>query len=294
MSSSMELPKKRVIFIAGLTHSGSTLLSRLLTSTDDLIGLGEVVPLLTHSSSKLQERERRCSCGRSVAGCRFWSRVSREGRQESNQNFQEMYSSVLETFSEVFGETKIPVDSSKSLKALKLVSSIPGVELTIIHLVRDVRGWLVSRRDVDARRRREGNPEEIPRWQRTALGRFFIWYHGNRRLIEFAEQTGLERVAVSYEGLALRTEEVMNRLTDALNIQSTYPLQGEAHVLLGNRMRLREDSAVIKYDYRWLARSDWHLPSLLLPGIMKHNEAWVYRSISSSGVSGSTSPVVTE
>lgn len=282
---------QRLIFIGGLTHSGSTLLDILLGRTQNLIGIGEVVPLLTHSTSKLQEHDRLCSCGSAISECIFWSHVSNHCRARSNQSFKDMYLSLLAIFVEVFGQDKIPVDSSKSVRALRLLSSVPGLDITMIHLIRDVRAWLISRKDVETRRRREGNPETTARWQRTPLGRFLVWYYGNRRLIHFAEAQGLRRVQVSYEGLALRTDEVMTRLMEALGTSLIGHPSEQSHVLLGNRMRVSESSPVVRYDYRWLNRSEWHIPSILLPGIMKHNRVWVYESIAcTSMVSADTPP----
>ena len=48
---------KRVVFIAGLEHSGSTLLDLLLGGHRQLVGLGELFHLLRERSGHLQNPE---------------------------------------------------------------------------------------------------------------------------------------------------------------------------------------------------------------------------------------------
>lgn len=275
---------RTVLFIAGLTHSGSTLLDLLLGRTRSLIGLGEVVPLLRRESTKLGEEDRLCSCGNTVTECRFWSHVSREHRLYPHASFENRYASLLEIFDDVFGTDRVPVDSSKSLRALQAVSSLPGLEIGVIHLLRDVRGWVVSRRDVDIRvkaRVVDNASRETSLWRDNAYARFLIWYYGNKKIIQFTDEMNLNRITIGYEALVFKTDFVVSRLLSNFSIDdavSTNQGESRSHILLGNRMRLNQNKEAVNYDSRWFTRSDWVVPSLVFRRVMAFNTQWVYKS----------------
>ncbi|HEV2125986.1 MAG TPA: hypothetical protein VGW38_24790 [Chloroflexota bacterium] len=61
----------RLVLVAGLTHSGSTVLDLLLGSHPRLVGMGEVMPLLRPGNPMLDEPDRVCSCGEPLESCPF-------------------------------------------------------------------------------------------------------------------------------------------------------------------------------------------------------------------------------
>lgn len=280
------------MFIAGLTHSGSTLLDLMLGSTGRFIGLGEVVALLRpESARKLNDPDRRCSCGSLLSYCPFWSRVIEALRRTPNATTQERYLLLLDLFHEVFGSDKVPVDSSKSFRALQVVAGLPHVEPKVIHLLRDVRGWAVSRRDIEERagpriyedlRQRVGRRAWLHYYpRRNAFARFLVWYRGNRKFQKFLSRQESPPFVVSYEELALDTVNVIEKLCPFLGIDPTERMyeisESDSHIALGNPMRL-DDSKLerISYDCRWFQRKDWMIPALLLPHVMRFNSDWVY------------------
>ena len=62
----------RVLYIAGLAHSGSTLLSRVLGEVEGLFAAGEVYAL----SERIANGDR-CGCGAALGECPFWGAVLR-------------------------------------------------------------------------------------------------------------------------------------------------------------------------------------------------------------------------
>ena len=53
-----------------------------------------------------------------------------------------------------------------------------------------------------------------------------------------------------------------------------------SHIVLGNRMATQDEGRrAIVHDDRWLRRSDWLLPSLLLRPVMRYNARHVYGNI---------------
>src|SRR5438067_3812716 len=62
----------RVLYIAGLPHSGSTVLARVLGEVDGLFAAGEVYAL----SERIAYGDR-CGCGELLGECPFWTAVLR-------------------------------------------------------------------------------------------------------------------------------------------------------------------------------------------------------------------------
>ena len=67
----------KVIFIASLSHSGSTLLDLMLNAHPDVVSVGELKQLGRFARFEKPGRRLRCTCGaESLVSCDFWSRVS--------------------------------------------------------------------------------------------------------------------------------------------------------------------------------------------------------------------------
>ncbi len=125
----------RIIYILGLGRSGTTLITSLLNSHPDIVGIGEVNNILTQNDSS------KCSCSFSLEKCPFWSSIFKEinnnlgftredvrsiiHKQERKRNFfnpfkpmNEDYLTLNKSFysvvSEISGQNII-VDSSKNI-----------------------------------------------------------------------------------------------------------------------------------------------------------------------------------
>src|SRR5262245_14412200 len=71
--SLMPSPARKLIFIAGSSHSGSTVLDMLLTTRGKAVGLGQIWTVLSENPTKA--RERVCSCGAAAMECALWRPV---------------------------------------------------------------------------------------------------------------------------------------------------------------------------------------------------------------------------
>lgn len=258
-------------FVAGLTHSGTTLLDFLLADHPRLVGLGEVRALIDPASARLWEDDRTCSCGTRLPECRFWGPAREAIRGLVEDGPVERYRAVGRVFSDVFGADRIPVDSSKTPKALDDALAA-GYRPRVLHLVRDVRGWIVSMRGVDRREGRHG-PGRRNRWYRAAL-----WWYWNRKIERIVAGRGLPALALSYEGLCARPDETLATALRFLGLDPIEPgrEEPESHVALGNPMRLEPGRREIRYDDRWRESSEWRLPYLLLPMVRRYNRRRVH------------------
>lgn len=160
----------KVLFIAGYGRSGSTVLDVILGNHPDVVSAGE----LTYLLDDWKIPGRRCACGAPYADCKFWKGlreavplteettriVRRIERRRSTvpvlfdaipdeekklyHRFQQgVFAYLMDT-----GDASIVVDSSKSAgdAAMRFyaLSQIAGLDMYVLHLVRDGRATMGS------------------------------------------------------------------------------------------------------------------------------------------------------
>jgi hypothetical protein len=240
----------KTIFITGLHRSGTTILCMILGAHPQCIAVGEVEAVINSSRDRkwVESHYGRCTCGQ----CVFWPAVMNNIDRAGTDNLQERYRIFLSTFREHF-PGKIPIDSSKVITALNAISSVSNCQP--IRIVRDVRGWCVSR-----------TGKITPR---LMLG----WYKGNLTY----ERSARNAYLLGYEELVLDPHNVIPKICEHIGIEYDEEMlqipSSTDHILVGNRMRT-DKTQRIKYDGRWMKiHSIW--PSLLFP-IMHYNNKRVF------------------
>jgi hypothetical protein len=264
---------RRVVFIASLGHSGSTLLDLVLGGHSGVVGLGEVGRSVCPSADTSAVV---CSCGHEAGACGFWSGVLRRLAAAPASTDAKRYEIVLEAFADSFGPDAILVDSSKYLQWLRVLATLGSLDLRVLFLVRDVRSFTISEIDNVARKRRGGQA-----YRGTGpFAAFRRWHAENRKTRDYLITSGLPVFTLGYEELCLAPERIVPKLCRFLDLPhepSMLVLERSAsHVLRGNRMRHDAGRRVVSYDPRWLVRGEWTLPSLLCRRIMRSNREWVY------------------
>ncbi len=266
---------QRVVFIASLSHSGSTLLDLILGGHPRFVGLGEVARVLEAGPSGLEKtRQVLCSCGSRMEECDFWSKVA-DGLQTSRDlGLDEKYRLVLETFASMFGPEHVLVDSSKYIPPLRMLHQDDQIDLRVLYMIKDVRAYVVSQVD-DARRESFGFRKRIPAYH------FREWHQGNQRIQRFLAEHDIRHFQLGYEELCLHPKAMIEKICGFLGespVPSMTALQdSSSHVIRGNRMRSQpEKRQRISYDHRWFRRNEWILPAALFPNIMRYNAREVY------------------
>jgi sulfotransferase family protein len=149
----------RVIYIAGASHSGSTLLDMMLNAHPEIISVGELLKLNRVKRSKSgKPKFARCSCGAAgLLRCEFWSRVNERTLLSHGTSLADLdlndcrhpaegpdaNSILFRAISEVSGKEFV-VDSSKMPRRLKHLMGFDELNVYAIHLVRDPRGQIAS------------------------------------------------------------------------------------------------------------------------------------------------------
>jgi hypothetical protein len=160
-------PAVKVLYVAGSGRSGSTVLDRTLGQLDGFFSAGELCNLWSRG---LLAR-RRCGCGMPVPDCPTWGAILDEAFGGPNRvdaerlaavtrrrlhvrsvpglllgrdgrvPHDEYQAALVRLYRAVQRQTgcRVIVDSSKSPVYARLVAAVPGVDVAVVHLIRDPR-----------------------------------------------------------------------------------------------------------------------------------------------------------
>ncbi len=282
-----------VVYIAGYGRSGSTLLDVLLGGHPRIFGGGELTLLYEAFAESA-----RCSCGIEMPACPFWTEVVRRvarrrpgfdvlaaGRltrraerifgRSGGRRYGLLWRATIEAVGEVSGKDVI-VDSSKVTqdpwRRAPLLSRACGLDVSVLHLVRDPRGVMWSARKGSNRRLERG---ERPRGFDGMASALAGWSLSNAS-VEWMSRTrgGLRTAIVRYEDLAADPASELARIGSFLGIDLS-PVQRSAadrasfdpgHGVAGNRMRRAGPLSVVP-DEEWRSHFPRFASWLLLPVI---------------------------
>jgi hypothetical protein len=277
----------RVLFIGGLGRNGSTLVDRVLGQTPGVVAVGELVFLWERGLLNGD----RCGCDRPFRDCPFWAEVgdrafggwdrldaasirSLQHAVDRNRYIPfmrwprlsprryrrrlERYAAVLSGLYEAIAATsgaELIVDSSKHASTAALLSRVPGVEATVVQLVRDPRGvaWSWSKRV--ARPEATAGPSEMAR-----LGpvRVALRWQAYNQLLAFLRSPGPS--VLRYEDFADRPAHAARRLLLGARTPGPFLPQfvGERtvklatdHTVAGNPLRFATGELEIRADEEW-------------------------------------------
>jgi len=240
----------KVVFIASLSHSGSTLLDLMLNAHPDVASVGELKQLGRFARLEKPNRRLRCTCGAdSLLTCEFWTKVSAltkaaTGRTigelnvedyEDKAQFDEDNVALFEAIAAVSGKHYV-VDSSKQVTRLALLLENPGLDVYPIFLIRDPKGQICSS-------------------QKTASSLLRLignYVRTNREIYDLVKHR--PHSLVRYEELVGSPEQVLGALMRELGL-SFDPRQLDwasqvRHNVGGNGMR-RTSSSELKLDDKW-------------------------------------------
>lgn len=297
-----------VVFIAGIGRSGSTLLDRMLGQANGWFSVGEVVHLWTRG---LMANER-CACGVIFRDCPVWSEIGKHafggweqvdpaginlmrmaverdrhipfllnprlkpGFLEDVITYTELVSRVYEAARVVTGASVI-VDSSKHVPAALALRLNPGLDLRIVHLVRDSRGVAYSWSKAVSRPATSGQTL-MTRWSPMETSLRYLAYNTllSRIFDGEALQIRYEDLVDDPRGIAGSITEWLGSDSDGLDsiMAGGSVAFGPSHGISGNPMRFTTGPVELAVDDEWMRSMsvpDRFLVTLLtLPSLMRY------------------------
>jgi hypothetical protein len=279
----------RVLFIGGLGRSGSTLLDRMLGRLDDVWSVGELV----HVWERGLAENNRCGCGRRFRDCAFWRRVGEQafggwdtldveevlalkGAVDRNRfvplmvlpalspsyrarlrRYLELLERLYEAVRQVSGRPLL-VDASKHASHAFLVRRMRGVDLRLVHLVRDSRGVAFSWTKLMRRAEVVGDDALMATDTPLRMSARYVSYN---LLFHLLGALGVPSLLLRYESLVA---DPAGQLTRVLDLAGRPPADGElgfvgdgwvelgpSHALAGNPMRFRSGRVPLRVDEEW-------------------------------------------
>ena len=279
--------KSKIIYIVGGGHSGSTLLSLLIGSSDNVFSLGEVYYFNSYNDPVSDPElfsvfKNQCTCGEIFGECEFWSKVNKMfdkpvtiTRKISIFEFVKTIWNMISPFKDLFqfklanGDDKYffnaietvvmdfnkkcdyLIDSSKDPRRLARLKELVGVEnIFVIHLIRDGRGYVASYNSKNKPRARE--------WG-LKVENFFItgvkWMAINIITRMYLKKYQFQAIQISYDLFCRNPQNYINVLNERLNLNISKQYikkinNSVYHDIHGNWMRHKKIKA-IQYDGSW-------------------------------------------
>lgn len=283
----------RVLYVGGAGRSGSTVLANVLGEVPDVVSVGEVRFLWERGV--LQDRL--CGCGEHFAGCAFWREVLHRafgdpaptetaerlrtelrrrtrmrtllplpaGRRTRTPDDLRELPRLYAAIAEVSG-ARVVVDSSKLPTYAALLGELPGIDLHVLHLVRDPRAAAYSWR------RRKHQPDLGPgalMERRGAAKSAALWRIWNGALERWCRERSVDHRLQNYESFVAdplgetrrllrrfdlvapdRVDDVVAQIFAAPDVVRLHP----NHTVAGNPSRHRHGLVPLVPDEDWRTR----------------------------------------
>lgn len=278
----------RVLYIGGEGRSGSTVLERALAAHPDVVAVGELKYLWRWG---IRNREL-CACGNPVPECVFWSAIGQrlfgpEGFASSeavsvlseyekvaaNRRMLAAYlfpvlphsrrrlsrvraflADLYEAIAEESG-AEVVVDASKHPMHLGIVSRAPGLDLSVVQLVRDPCGVINSwSKEValphDPTGQRTMGPHPAPvvaaRWSLMNIAVQFVRFRRRGPLVRYEDFCSQPRETITtiIKSAGLDPTLIPDTGSDAIALT-------EGHGIAGNPARFGDGTVTLKVDDGW-------------------------------------------
>ena len=318
-----------VIYIVGSGRSGSTLLERVLGDMPGAVNVGELIDLYRRTAP----RGELCGCGQPFADCPFWTGVGKRafGGWEADQlavihrlqirvarqrhlprllamplagrdfraDVAAYGASYRALYRAIAGEAgaRYVIDASK-WPAQALALSRAGLDIRVIHLVRDVRGVAhsLSKQAVARPHAVQATDHMLSHLPAEAAARWV----GIQTEAELLRRCGLRVALMRYEDFVVRPRQAVSAAltdlglppgpSDLAHVGDGQVVLGSSHGLSGNPSRFSSGQITLRADEAWRKRMPRRdrvvVTALGLPLLLRYG--W---PLSTGPRTGTTAPV---
>jgi hypothetical protein len=277
--------KIKVLYIAGSSRGGTTLLDRLLGQVECFFSAGELMYVWERGFKGNQL----CGCGKPFNECETWTGIVRRAFGDSLRDGDRLRSAIeltpsfvslkrapllmtdrLNAFIDEFvnplysamGEStgcKVIVDSSKTPFYLYVLSKSELMDLQVVHLVRDPRAVAYSWGRKKLWQEVSGREEFFPRI--SALRTSLRWMVEHPLITRIGKSIRCGRyMLLRYEDLARSPKAAVKSVLDFVGVEdglSFFTGEHRAdlkhnHSVSGNPVRFKTGAIDIRYDDEWM------------------------------------------
>ncbi|MCW2502446.1 MAG: sulfotransferase [Actinomycetia bacterium] len=279
----------RVLYLGGIGRSGSTLLERMIAQIPGTWSLGEVVHLWTRG---IRDNER-CGCGESFHACAFWTGIGQTAfggwgnvdveRMEAlaaqvdeikytpyllgrtgPRGFRSALAEYAEAYRKVYDATRaltgaeVVIDSSKHTSLAYVLRQAPGIDVQLLHMVRDSRGVAYSWTKKVRRPEVTSSESYMPVF---SPARIAVLWAGHNVLLELPRVLGTPTKLLRYEEFAQDPKAMLAAVQEFAKLPSGGStldfLDGDQvdlginHTVAGNPMRFTSGRIAVTCDEEW-------------------------------------------
>jgi hypothetical protein len=283
----------RVVYIGSWSRSGSTLLDLMLGQIKGFVSAGEVRFLWERGLVKRQ----RCGCGVAVLDCPFWHAVLDEAFGDAEdvdakailalqrrvdglartpwvlspwrrkrfrrdlRRYREILAKLYRAIHKVSGASVI-VDSSKYAAYAAILAGIPGMDLSVVHLVRDSRAvahsWTRKKALPEVSEDEHTEARYMPMFGpvRTAL-----YWDLEHVALGLVRRLARGRYVIRDEDLTRNPVAVLGAALQRVGIHADVSFLGSGrlhlgdnHLVAGNPVRFERGDVPITPDDEWRSR----------------------------------------
>jgi len=293
-------PMTRVVFLAGLGRSGTTLLERALAELPGVEALGEV----NHLWHRSLVEDEPCGCGEAFSHCPYWQAVGNKAfggwgnvdvaavdqAQSKAMRLRQIvglargdvrlapaaaliadhHRRVYDAASSVAGASVL-VDSSKHPALAYILRHEPGIDLRVVHVVRDSRGVAYSwMKKIERPEGRSGGSERLmTRYRPSASALLWLAHNSSTTMLR---RLGTPVMLVRYESFVQEPRRALAAVAEFASLEldtNAFDFVEDdairlrpAHTASGNPLRFASGRLEIRPDEAW--RSQLPLSKRLL------------------------------
>jgi hypothetical protein len=303
--------KVKVLYVAGWGRSGSTILGRILGEVNSFFLVGE----LRYVWDRGLIENRLCSCGVSFGECHVWQEIMTEafgdgahvdaqrliGLRERELRTRHLlapslnvvrtridrmgeYQSTLERLYRAVRDvrrSRVVVDTSKFPSYGYVLQHTPGIELYVLHLVRDPRAVAYS---WESRRKPKMDRQDGPSKSMTPHGfveSSLVWDEWNLAIENVWRRKPERYMLLRYEDFVQSPRSTVQDVLRFLGEEAESPFLGEReiamgapHTFSGNPDRFQSGTTTIKPDDGWRGNMSVTrqamVAALTWPGLMRY------------------------
>ncbi len=283
--------RPRVLYLGGLGRSGTTVLERVLGELPGTCSVGELVHLWQRGVLD----DETCGCGQPFSACPFWTEVGRRafggwdpglaarmeelrpivdrtrfipklivprllGRHRAElREYVGTFLRLHRAISETSGGAVL-IDSSKHSSLAYCLRTEPGLDLRVIHVVRDSRGVAYSWTK-EVRRPEAGEEALMTRYSPARSSALWV---GHNLFFGLLGRLGVRTRLLRYEDFVADPRAVLTELAEFAGVpvgpeelgflQDSSVLLSPSHTVAGNPMRFRTGPTPLRRDDAWRAK----------------------------------------
>jgi len=265
----------KIVYITGLSRSGTTYLSNSIVQDLGAVSIGEIVKNIeiyqdNNEKERYKREDRKCTCGEYPENCSFWGDILQEvGRITDKEAFDLIIEKANKTFS-----GGLIVDTSKSINRLRKFYNNKALEkhriqLVSINIIRHCFGQVESYQKYHKIWNRKGPKSFI-------LSDATYWLVRNYRNIRFFNKGTIPCKTIFYEDLIFHRTETLDSIKQFIN-QEIGDYNSEfsvMHEMSGNEGFKKGGLDKVRYQSKWMFNIKFTTLSCLLLPFLIVNSRW--------------------